>query len=56
MEIFDVAKVNNITSGKLENGVLSFTYSKNDPTKGRQVKYTRDAEPGVYNYKHHISI
>lgn len=38
MEIHDVVKVNNITSGKLENGVFSFTYGK-DPSKGKQVKY-----------------
>lgn len=39
----------------MENGVLSFTYSSKDPLKGRQVKYAREAESDVYNYKHHIS-
>ncbi|WP_059173256.1 hypothetical protein [Bacillus sp. FJAT-27445] len=54
MEIHDVVKVNNITSGKLENGVFSFTYGKN-PSNGKQVKYLREGEIGIYKYKHHIS-
>ncbi|WP_409274979.1 hypothetical protein V1499_07180 [Neobacillus sp. SCS-31] len=55
MEIHDVVKVNNITSGKLENGVFSFTYGKKNPSNGKQVKYLREGEIGIYNYRYHIS-
>lgn len=53
--IDDVVKVNNITTGKLESGVLGFTYGKKGPDKGSLVKYANSPKPGIYNYRHHMS-